>query len=82
MMDYISNKELILLQQKLINWSGQYKRKGWERYWDRQMEDCEILVDDIQIKSTVKARMHKRLCPYLENFILKKKNFPKVNIVL
>ena len=49
-MEYISNEELILLQQKITNWSGQYKKKGRERYLDRQMEDYEILVDDTQIE--------------------------------
>ena len=49
-MDCITNQKLILIQQKIKNWSSQYKKKGTKRYWDRQMEDYEILVDDIQIK--------------------------------
>ena len=66
-MDYISNEELILLQQKITNWSGQYKKKGRERYWDRQMEDYEILVDDIQIKKYCESsHAHEALCIFRE----------------
>ena len=46
----ISNEKILLLQKKLANWSGRYKKPSRERFWERQMEDYQILVDERQIK--------------------------------
>ena len=46
----ISNEKILLLQKKLANWSGRYRKPSRERFWERQMEDYQILVNERQIK--------------------------------
>ena len=46
----IENKRLILLQQKLIKWSGKYKKASGKRFFQRQMEDYAVFINEKQIK--------------------------------
>ena len=46
----ISNENIIRLQKRVEAWSGKYKKPARERFWERQMEDYKILVDDKQIE--------------------------------
>ena len=46
----ISNEYIIRLQKRVEAWSGKYKKPARERFWERQMEDYKILVDDKQIE--------------------------------
>ena len=47
---YLSNEEIVLLQKNVTKWSGTYKKPARERFYDRQMKDYQVLVDDKQIK--------------------------------
>ena len=47
---YLSNEEIVLLQKNVTKWSGTYKKPARERFYERQMEDYQVLVDDKQIK--------------------------------
>ena len=46
---YLSNEEIVLLQKNVTKWSGTYKKPARERFYERQMEDYQVLVDDKQI---------------------------------
>ena len=48
---YLSNEEIVLLQKNVTKWSGTYKKPARERFYERQMEDYQVLVDDKQIKT-------------------------------
>ena len=47
---YLSNEEIVLLQKNVTKWSGTYKKPAREKFYDRQMKDYQVLVDDKQIK--------------------------------
>ena len=47
---YLSNEEIVLLQKNVTKWSGTYKKPARERFYEKQMEDYQVLVDDKQIK--------------------------------
>ena len=42
----IENERLILLQQKLIKWSGKYKKASATRFFQHQMEDYAVFIDE------------------------------------
>ena len=46
----IENERLILLQQWITKWSGKYKKSSAKRFFQRQMEDHAVLIDEKQIK--------------------------------
>ena len=46
----IKNERLILLQQKLIKWSGKYKKASATRFFQHQMEDYAVFIDEKHIK--------------------------------
>ena len=46
----IENERLILLQQWITKWSGEYKKSSAKRFFQRQMEDHAVLIDEKQIK--------------------------------
>ena len=46
----IGNERLILPQQRLTKWSGKYKKASAQRFFQRQMEDHAVLIDERQIK--------------------------------
>ena len=47
---YLSNEEIVLLQKNFTKWSGTYNKHARERFYERQMEYYQVLVDDKQIK--------------------------------
>ena len=47
---YLSTEEIVLLQKNVTIWSGTYKKPARERFYERQMEDYQVLVDDKQKK--------------------------------
>ena len=47
---YLSNEEIVLLQKNVTKWPRTYKKPARERFYERQMEDYQVLVDDKQIK--------------------------------
>ena len=46
----IENECLILLRQRLTKWSGKYKKASAKRFFQRQMKDHSVLIDEKQIK--------------------------------
>ena len=47
---YLSNEEIVLLQKNVTKWSGTYKKPARERFYERQMKDYQVLVDEKEIK--------------------------------
>ena len=45
----ICSSKIITLQQQVTRWIRKYKKSSSERFWERQMEEYEILVDKDQI---------------------------------
>ena len=52
---YLSNEEIVLLQKNVTKWSGTYKKPARERFYESQMEDYQVLVDDKQINIYFKS---------------------------
>ena len=48
---YLSNEEIVLLQKNVTKWSGTYKKPGRERFYEGQMKDYQVLVDEKEIKN-------------------------------
>ena len=46
----IVNERIILLQQGLTKWSGKYKKASAKRFYQCQMKDNVVLIDEKQIK--------------------------------
>ena len=47
---HLSNEQIVLLQKNVTKWPGTYNKHARERFYERQMEYCQVLVDDKQIK--------------------------------
>ena len=47
---YLSNEKIVLLKHKVTKWSGTYKKPARKRFYERQMEDYQVLVHDKPIK--------------------------------
>ena len=46
----VSTEAIIKIQNKLERWKKTYKKASNRRFWQRQMEDYQVLVDDKQIQ--------------------------------
>ena len=46
----ISTETIVRMQDKLERWKKTYKKASNRRFWQRQMEDYQVLVDDKQIQ--------------------------------
>ena len=46
----IENERLILLQQSITKWSGKYRKFSAKRFFQRQIEDHAVLIDEKLIK--------------------------------